>query len=139
MWASSAGVTRGCRSGVSYISHHAISQRNPSAPVMTNAQYQPYRTVIHGTTIGVTIAPTLVPELKMPVASARSFFGNHSATLLIAGGKVAALAKPERETRRHEAGHRRRRDEPDGRKAGWRPRAQTSWLPRTPPPPGSTR
>ncbi len=41
MCASSAGVTRGCRSGVSYISHHAISQRKPSAPVMTNAQYHP--------------------------------------------------------------------------------------------------
>ena len=41
MWASSAGVTRGCRSGVSYISHQAMSQRKPSAPVITNAQYHP--------------------------------------------------------------------------------------------------
>ncbi len=71
-----------------------MSQRNPSAPVMTNAQYHPYRTVIHGTTIGVTTAPTLVPELKIPVASARSLFGNHSATLLIAAGKLPPSPSP---------------------------------------------
>ncbi len=47
-----------------------------------------------GTTSGATIAPTLVPALKMPVAKARSFFGNHSATDLIAAGKLAASPSP---------------------------------------------
>src|SRR5215831_1527671 len=65
--ASSVRDTAGCRAGVSYISHHAISHAIPSAPVATNAQYQPYRTVIHGTTNGVTSAPTFVPALKIPV------------------------------------------------------------------------
>ena len=36
----------------------------------------------------------LVPELKMPVASARSFFGNHSAVTLIAAGKLPASPNP---------------------------------------------
>ena len=41
--------------------------------------------------IGAATAPTLLPALKMPVARARSLTGNHSATLLMAGGKVAAF------------------------------------------------
>ena len=41
-----------------------------------------------------TITPTLVPELKMPVASARSFCGNHIATALMDAGKLAASATP---------------------------------------------
>jgi hypothetical protein len=49
--------------------------------------------VIQGTAIGTTSAPTLVPELKIPVASARSFFGNHSATVYkrTASGDAAPL------------------------------------------------
>ena len=35
-----------------------------------------------------------VPELKIPVASARSFWGNHSATVLIDAGKLPASPKP---------------------------------------------
>ncbi len=42
------------------------------------------------------MAPTFVPELKMPVASARSFFGNHSATVLIDAGKFPASPNPSR-------------------------------------------
>ena len=34
------------------------------------------------------------PALKIPVANARSFFGNHSATLLIAAGKLPASPSP---------------------------------------------
>ena len=37
-----------------------------------------------------------VPELKMPVAKARSRFGNHSATVLIAAGKLPASPSPSR-------------------------------------------
>ena len=42
------------------------------------------------------ITPRLVPELNKPVASARSFCGNHIATALIDAGKFAASATPSR-------------------------------------------
>src|SRR5262245_48786835 len=65
-----------------------MTQRKPNAPVATNAHRQPYATVIQGTTRGATTAPILVPALKIPVANARSFLGNHSATALIDAGKL---------------------------------------------------
>ena len=64
--------------------------------MITNAQYQPMASVIHGTASGVIRAPTLVPELKIPVAKARSRFGNHSATALMEAGKLPASPKPRR-------------------------------------------
>src|SRR5208282_4935725 len=73
---------------------HSASQTNPSAPMPTNAPRQPHRAFNHGTTTGASIAPKLVPALKMPVAKARSFFGNHSATALILAGKTAASPNP---------------------------------------------
>jgi len=39
-------------------------------------------------------APTFVPALKIPVENARSLFGNHSATVLIDAGKLAASPTP---------------------------------------------
>ena len=54
------------------------------APTMINAPCQPNLSAIHGTVSGARIAPILVPELKTPVARARSRFGNHSAVVLIA-------------------------------------------------------
>ena len=36
----------------------------------------------------------LAPELNIPVASARSFLGNHSAVVLMAAGKLPASPKP---------------------------------------------
>ena len=36
------------------------------------------------------MAPTFAPELKIPVAKARSFFGKYSAVALIAAGKLPA-------------------------------------------------
>ncbi len=36
---------------------------------------------------GARMAPTLVDASKIPVAKARSLFGNHSATVLMAAGK----------------------------------------------------
>ena len=60
---------------------------------------QPHAIVIIGTTSGATSAPMFVPELKIPVASARSFFGNHSATVLIAAGKFPGFTEAEKETR----------------------------------------
>src|SRR5204863_8397132 len=49
-----------------------------------------------GTTAGVMMAPTLVPALKIPVASARSLRGNHSATVLIDAGKLPDSPRPSR-------------------------------------------
>ena len=92
--ASSAALRRAWRSGRSYISHHAASHANPSAPVITNAHGHPNRTVIHGTVSGVTSAPTFVPALNNPVANARSRRGNHSATVLIAPGKLPDSPSP---------------------------------------------
>ena len=59
-----------------------------------NAACQPYVTVNQGTTAGATTAPIFAPELKIPVASARSFFGNHSAVALIAAGKFPDSLRP---------------------------------------------
>ena len=61
-----------------------------------NAICHPHLAAISGTQIGATTAPMLVPELKMPTASARSLFGNHSATVLIDAGKFAASPTPSR-------------------------------------------
>jgi hypothetical protein len=47
-----------------------------------------------GISAGATIAPTLVPELNSAVASARSLRGNHSATALMADGKLPPSPKP---------------------------------------------
>src|ERR1041384_1903396 len=55
---------------------------------------QPQLFFNHGTSKGGTNTPTFVPELKIPVASARSFLGHHSPTDLIDGGKFAASARP---------------------------------------------
>ena len=46
--------------------------------------------MIAGTSSAATIAPAFEPLLKMAVASARSRFGNHSATVLIEAGKFPA-------------------------------------------------
>ena len=40
------------------------------------------------------MAPMFAPELKIPVANALSFLGNHSATVLMAAGKLPASVKP---------------------------------------------
>src|SRR6266545_4103759 len=94
MYARSAAFKRGCRSGFSYTTSHATSQPKPSIPVRMNAQYQPKRTVMKGTVIGVITAPILVPALNSPVANARSRCGNHSATVLIAAGKFPDSPSP---------------------------------------------
>ncbi len=47
-----------------------------------------------GTNRAAIIAPKLVPLLKMPVARARSRFGNHSATVLIEAGKLPPSPMP---------------------------------------------
>src|ERR1700684_3388153 len=71
-----------------------MSQTKPDAPVIRNAQRHPHRTTIQVTTKGGTMAPILAPALKIPVASARSFFGNHSATVLMLAGKTPDSPRP---------------------------------------------
>src|SRR6267142_2464824 len=82
--------------GSQYRESQRMSQRNPSEPVAMKAHGQPHVSAIQGTRRGVMIAPVFVPALKMPVASARSLFGNHSATALMAPGKFADSATPSR-------------------------------------------
>ena len=55
---------------------------------------QPNFSAISGTVSGAMIAPILDPELKIPVANALSFLGNHSAVDLIAAGKLPASVTP---------------------------------------------
>src|SRR5207237_2333939 len=69
-------------------------KRKQVPPFPTNATRHPQHKLIHATSPDASIAPTLVPALKIPVASARSFFGNHSATALILAGNIAASPKP---------------------------------------------
>ena len=64
-----------------------------------NAHSHPYASVMIGTISGVSSAPIFVPALKMPVANARSLRGNHSATVLIAPGKVSGFAETQRKAR----------------------------------------
>ena len=47
---------------------------------------QPHTCRISGSSIGVIIAPTLVPALKIPVATARSPAGNHRRVVLTQAG-----------------------------------------------------
>ena len=63
-------------------------------PVTRKAACQPKCTVTQGTMSGARIAPTFAPELKMPVASERSLCGNHSATVLMAAGKLPDSPSP---------------------------------------------
>src|SRR5271163_4940868 len=66
----------------------------PRAPIPTKAPRQPQRAFNQTTATGASIAPKLVPALKIPVERARSFFGNHSATALTLAGKMAASPNP---------------------------------------------
>src|ERR1700693_1290344 len=94
MYALSPLEQEGCSSGLRYSHNQRTSHANPRAPVSRNAQRHPRCTAIHGTMSGVTIAPLLFPALKIPVARARSFFGNHSDTHLMLAGNTPASPKP---------------------------------------------
>ena len=60
------------------------------APIIINAVCHPQCNAIQGTVSGASIAPTLAPELKIPVANDLSFLGKYSAVALIAAGKLPA-------------------------------------------------
>src|SRR5579863_448657 len=76
------------------MNHQNTNQINPREPVKMNASCQPKAPRIKGTMIEEITAPILVPELKIPVAKALSFLGNHSATDLIAAGKLPDSPRP---------------------------------------------
>src|SRR5689334_16225353 len=61
-----------------------------------NAHRHPHAgfVAIGGTIAAATRIPTFVPALKIPVANARSFRGNHSATVLMQAGKFPASPRP---------------------------------------------
>ena len=64
------------------------------APIIINAASHPQWLAIQGTDKGAKIAPTLVPELNIPVAKALSFLGKYSAVALMAAGKLPASPNP---------------------------------------------
>src|SRR4051812_9411064 len=66
---------------------------NPIAPISINAVCHPQLVAIHGTVKGARMAPTLAPELNIPVANDLSFFGKYSAVALMAAGKLPASPK----------------------------------------------
>src|SRR5208282_3802220 len=72
------------------------SHKMPAEPMTTNAPRQVTRMTSVGTSSGTNTLPALVPELKMPAASARSRLGNHSAMVLRQTGKLAASPNPSR-------------------------------------------
>src|SRR5450432_916085 len=71
-----------------------MSQINPRDPVHTNAAFHPEDIKIQAINGGPAMAAIFVPLLKIPVANARSFLGNHSATDLIAAGKLPDSPRP---------------------------------------------
>src|SRR5689334_2362752 len=73
---------------------HAITQTIPSDAVTRKLARQPYARARYTKTGGPMTAEILVPELKTPVAKARSLPSNHSATDLIAAGKLQDSLKP---------------------------------------------
>ena len=70
------------------------SQISPIEPVQMKAACQPNRVVMAAIRIGATKAEALDPELKSPVAKARSSDGNHSVVALIAAGKFPDSPRP---------------------------------------------
>ena len=71
------------------------NQTKPIAPVTTKASCQPqYEREPRDRKRERRWRRYWSPALKMPVASARSFFGNHSATVLMAAGKFPASPSP---------------------------------------------
>ena len=62
--------------------------------MIKKADSQPHFETIQGTDNGAKMAPTLVPELNIPVANDLSFFGKYSAVALMAAGKLPASPNP---------------------------------------------
>src|ERR1700734_3801554 len=73
-----------------------MSQMMPMDPVVRKAACQPNLNVTKATSGGAMNAETLEPELKRPVARARSSEGNHSVVALMAAGKLPDSPRPRR-------------------------------------------
>src|SRR3984957_6383593 len=72
------------------------SQQRPIEPVQRKAERQPKRAVTAAIMMGAMKKEALVPELKRPVARARSSEGNHSVVALMAAGKLPDSPRPRR-------------------------------------------
>ena len=64
------------------------------APVMTNVGRQPQLMASQAISGGDRAPPTAAPVLKIPMPSARSLAGNHSAIALAAPGQLPASPNP---------------------------------------------
>src|SRR5580692_11573959 len=73
-------------------------QISPMEPVVMKAACHPQRMVTAAMRTGAMKAEALEPELKRPVARARSSVGNHSVVALMAAGKLPDSPRP-RKTR----------------------------------------
>src|ERR1019366_603818 len=69
-------------------------QRSPMEPVQIKAAFQPHFPVTKAIRRGATKNEALDPELKRPVARARSSEGNHSVVALMAAGKLPDSPMP---------------------------------------------
>src|ERR1700724_4557410 len=65
-------------------------------PVQIKAACHPQRAVTAAMRMGAMKAEALEPELKRPVARARSSEGNHSVVALMAAGKLPDSPRPSR-------------------------------------------
>src|SRR6202795_3162180 len=72
------------------------AQTSPMEPVQIKAACQPQRAVTAAMRMGAMKAEALEPELKRPVARARSSEGNHSVVALMAAGKLPDSPRPRR-------------------------------------------
>src|SRR6266403_493871 len=72
------------------------NQASPMEPVQIKAACHPKRAVTAAMRMGAMKAEALEPELKRPVARARSSEGNHSVVALMAAGKLPDSPRPRR-------------------------------------------
>src|SRR5271163_2203533 len=70
------------------------AQARPMEPVQMKAACHPKRRVTAAMRMGAMKAEALEPELKRPVARARSSEGNHSVVALMAAGKLPDSPRP---------------------------------------------
>src|ERR1700733_5539509 len=71
-----------------------MHQMRPMEPVVMKAACQPHLAVTDAMRMGAMKKEALAPELKRPVARARSSEGNHSVTALMAAGKLPDSPRP---------------------------------------------
>src|ERR1700722_15908717 len=75
---------------------HMIAQTSPMEPVQMKAACHPQRAATAAMRTGAMKAEAFEPELKRPVARARSSEGNHSVVALMAAGKLPDSPRPRR-------------------------------------------